>query len=66
MLDLWFDRCYNIHMDNKKTNRFSGRPGLSLGTACLTLVVRGLLIGLAICMLPLRLLLTGAILLVKV
>ena len=53
-------------MDNKETIRFSGRPSLSHGTDVLDLAVRGLLVGLAICLLPLRLLLTGAILLVKV
>ena len=29
MLDLWFRRCYHIHMDNKKTSRIPDRPGLS-------------------------------------
>lgn len=29
MLDLWFRRCHNIHMNNKKTSRISDKPGLS-------------------------------------
>jgi hypothetical protein len=54
-------------MDNKKTTRHFEITGLStvLGIG-VSIVVRGLLIGLAICLLPLRLVLTGAILLVKV
>ena len=66
MLDLWFHSSYNIHMDNKKTTRQIETASLGLALVFKRLLAIGILAGLAVCLIPLRLVLRASSALVKV
>ena len=52
VLDFWYNRCYHIHMNNKKTViktiLESGSTGLSPGLVFKLRIVKGILIGLVL------------------